>query len=464
MIFDIDKHSGIALKNDDGAAMSYSELCSAVSDVSRAISLKGALCFSLCSNSIGSIIAYLSALEYGAPIVMLDKDKVDELLLPLIELYDPNYIWAPDDKIIEHGELVYSTHGYSLYRLSETKHHVNPQLSLLLTTSGSTGSPKLVRLSKKNILSNAQSISQYLAINSDERPVTSLPMHYSFGLSVINSHLIMGATVLLTEKSVLQREFWTYVKAEEATSLSGVPYTFEILRRIRFFNMDLPKLLTLTQAGGKLHQNLVKEYTENCNRTGKRFFVMYGQTEATARMSYLPPEFAISKCSSIGIPIPGGKFRIFDGDRNEITASDTDGELIYYGDNVSLGYAENVFDLAKGDDNHGVLHTGDIGKKDSEGFYYITGRLKRFVKVWGNRCNLDALEQLIKTKFDKIACTGVDDLISIFTTHASNADEIRQYASKLTGFNIKAFKVIFIPELPKTSSGKIAYSELQKMI
>lgn len=464
MIFDIDKHMGTALKDDAGNALSYSELSHEIRAVAERVEADGALCFCLCSNSIGSVIAYLSAPENNMPVVMLDKNKGDDLLLPLIDIYKPNYIWTPDDRVFDQGEIVHKTHGYSLWRLHEGKHRINPELSLLLTTSGSTGSPKLVRLSKSNILSNARSIAEYLSITEKERPVTSLPMHYSYGLSVINSHLLAGGCVLLTDKSILQREFWDFVRKEEATSFAGVPYTYEMLKRLRFFNMNLPSLSTLTQAGGKLQPELVKFFAENSQSKGKHFVVMYGQTEATARMSYLPAQYAVQKCSSIGMPIPGGRFSIIDQSGNEINEADAEGELVYSGQNVSLGYAECVQDLAKGDENHGSLHTGDIGKKDADGFYYITGRMKRFVKIWGNRCNLDALEQLLKPRFESIACAGVDDLITIFTTDATCADDIRNYSSKITGLNVKAFKVRTIKELPKTSSGKTAYSELQKMI
>ena len=219
----------------------------------------------------------------------------------------------------------------------------------------------------------------------------------SFGISILNSHLVSGATILLTDKSIAQKEFWNFIKQEKATSLSGVPYTFEMLKRLRFFRMDLPSIKTITQAGGKLRADLVKEYIDGAIATNKQFIVMYGQTEATARMSYLPWEVASEKYASIGVAIPGGVFELQDENLKVITCCDVDGELVYRGANVSMGYAETQSDLTKGDENNGILYTGDIARRDADGYYYITGRMKRFVKVFGNRVNLDAIEQILKS-------------------------------------------------------------------
>lgn len=289
-------------------------------------------------------------------------------------------------------------------------------------------------------------------------------MYYSYGLSIINSHLIKGATILLTDKTYAQREFWNFLRENEATSMAGVPYTWEMLRRLRFFRMDLPSVKTLTQAGGKLNADIAREYIENAAQTGRKFIVMYGQTEATARMSYLPWDKALDKCGSVGITVSGGRFELIDNQGNVIQESNVDGELIYYGDNVSLGYAECAADLLKGDENLGRLATGDIAHRDQDGFYYITGRLKRFVKIWGNRCNLDQLEQIVKTITISCACVGVDDCVTIFTTQDGVEQEIKSLLTAKTGLNTRAFQVKKIDKIPTTVSGKLDYSAMQKMI
>lgn len=429
--------------------------------------LKPGLVFCFCKNTIGSLVGYITFLESEVVPVMIDVEKDDDLISTLIDIYTPNYLWLPDElteKYAEKGEFLISVSGYSLLHHNKAALFISKELALLLPTSGSTGSPKLVRLSNKNLISNAESIAEYLNITLDERPITSLPMHYSYGLSVINSHLIKGATLLLTELSVIQKEFWNFAKEQGATSISGVPYTYEMLRRLRIFNMELPKLKTLTQAGGKLNPNLVKEYLEQAHEHNKKFIVMYGQTEATARMSYLPFERALEKYSSIGIAIPGGKFKLIDENKNEIIASDVDGELVYCGPNVSLGYAECLEDLAKTDENRSVLHTGDIARRDEDGFYYITGRMKRFVKIYGNRVNLDATEQLLKSITTSCACVGVDDHLTVFTTEPDKHEDIKAQLVKKTGLNGRAFTIKHINNIPKNSSGKIQYSELLKLL
>lgn len=428
---------------------------------------KKALSLCLCSNSSSCLAGYIALIRNGIVPIMLDARKDPDLLIKLYRHYQPSLIWCPVEMVclFDNAVQVLVFDGYCLLRFNdETFCGIHPDLALLLTTSGSTGSPKLVRLSYENLRSNAESIATYLQITSEERPITSLPMYYSYGLSVINSHLVRGATILLTDKPVIQKEFWSFAKEQKATSLAGVPYTYEMLRRLRVFRMDLPYLKTMTQAGGKLNADLAKEYIEQAAVVGKRFIVMYGQTEATARMSYLPWEHAAEKYASIGIAIPGGSFMLTDTDGNVITCPDVDGELVYKGPNVSMGYAECVEDLAKGDENQGILHTGDIARRDADGYYYITGRLKRFVKIWGNRCNLDATEQLVKSITPDCACAGVDDRITVFVTENGQESRIRTYLSEKTGLNVRAFAVKVIDTIPKNPSGKVLYSELQKML
>lgn len=431
-----------AVITDKGERLTYAEL-----DAMTRIDVPRGLVFCLCSNTLQSFVGYLTCLQSNLPVVMLDGSKPKEVIDALVEAYNPEYIWD--------GEL--KPTGLKGESVSE-------ELAMCLTTSGSTGSPKFVRLSAQNILSNAESIAEYLHIDENERPVTTLPMYYSYGLSVINSHLIKGATILLTDGTYAQREFWNFMREQKATSMAGVPYTYEILKRLRFFRMELPDLKVMTQAGGKLNKDIAKEYIEFAAEKGKKFYVMYGQTEATARMSYLPWASALEKYASIGVAIPGGKFSIIDTEGKEITEPEKDGELIYEGKNVSLGYAECRADLAKGDENKGVLKTGDVARRDADGFYYITGRLKRFVKIWGNRCNLDATEQLVKSITTNCACAGVDDKITVFVTEDGLSEQIISLLSEKTGLNSRAFEVRVISSIPKNDSGKVQYASLQQLL
>ena len=468
-MFDLHRYkNNTAVITDKGDWLNYEELEAIAQSFANAIPQIGLL-FCLCENRIGSFVGYVACMEHHIPIVLLDGSKELSVMQNLMAIYQPEYIWAATDKVAEiGGETIYSYATFSLqkmhYETEVEKPAINPELALCLTTSGSTGSPKFVRLSEKNVLTNAESIAEYLEIDENERPVTTLPSYYSYGVSVINSHLIKGATILLTEGTVAQREFWNFMKENAATSIAGVPYTYEMLKMLRFFRMDLPHLRTMTQAGGKLNKEIAKEYIEFAQSKGKRFFVMYGQTEATARMSYLPLEHALEKYASIGIAIPGGKFSLIDVNGKLIDSTDVDGELVYEGPNVSLGYAECRADLAKGDENNGVLHTGDIARRDVDGYYYITGRIKRFVKIWGNRCNLDAIEQLVKSISIRCACVGVDDKITVFVTQKGLEERIISVLTEKTGLNSCAFDVRFIDDIPMKRSGKLDYPSLQAII
>lgn len=468
-MFDLLKYkTNTAVITDRSESLTYAQLAKETENLYKAFTQKGFI-FILCENLLGSFVGYVACMTNHLPCLLLDGSKDLELVQKLIDIYQPEYIWMPTRRVDEIGGVtVYQYQEFSLqkmqYNESLKDRDINPELLLCLTTSGSTGSPKLVRLSLKNLKSNAESIAEYLHISDTERPVTTLPMYYSYGMSVINSHLIKGATILLTDKAVMQREFWSFMQEQKATSIAGVPYTYEMLKRLRFFRMDLPHLKTMIQAGGKLNAEYVKEYVDYAKATGKQFIVMYGQTEAAPRMSYLPFDKAVEKNASIGIAIPGGELAVIDTDGNFITDPDVEGELLYKGENVCLGYADGRADLLKGDENHGVLHTGDIAKFDKDGYFYITGRMKRFVKVWGNRCNLDATEQLVKVITDKCACVGVDDFITVFVTEEGIEDKVKNILVEKTGFNPRAFQVKIIDSIPVKTSGKIDYPSLQKLI
>lgn len=440
--------NNIALIDDRGTEITYRELEQKCDELYRKIG-KRCLCFVLCRNSIDSIVAYTSLIQNNVVALLLSMNIDRGLLNNLLDLYKPSYI-------ISDGEVSpFSNDNYDLY----------DNLALLLTTSGSTGSPKFVRQSYENISSNAKSIVEYLKLDKSERPITSLPMNYTYGLSIINSHLMVGATICVTDYTLMQKEFWNFFKTKKCTSIAGVPYNYEILDKLRFTRMDLPYLRYMTQAGGKLSLELHKKFANYANDSNKRFVVMYGQCEATARMGYLPPNMALSKIGSMGIAIPGGEFELIDVDGSIIKESDKEGELRYKGDNVTLGYAESGVDLIKADERNGILNTGDIAKRDLDGYYYITGRKKRFLKVYGNRVNLDELERLLKSHFNtELAIGGYDDHIYIFMLKEDNNDSIKEYIEQITNLNRQAFHFKTITEIPHNESGKVLYNELNKLI
>ncbi len=470
MFLEIDKkpEDRLVAIQDDGARISYGELVSFCREVEHRISKRN-LVFSLCSNVIASLAGYVAFLDSENVPLLLNEELDRELLQYLLQTYAPNYIWLPEKRACEiDGTVMFGRYGYVLLEYDGEKKELYPELALLLTTSGSTGSPKLVRQSYQNILENARSIVEYLELDETERAITMLPMNYTYGLSVINSHLLAGAVMLMTEVSYAQRGFWDFFQKEHATSVVGVPYTYELLKRLRFFRMDLPSLRYMTQAGGKLLPKLHREFAEYAKETGRRFYVMYGQTEATARMSWLPPEKSLDKYGSMGIAIPGGKFRLVDVDGGDVTVPHVTGELVYEGPNVTLGYAECLADLAKGDERGGVLVTGDMAQFDEDGYYYIVGRKKRFLKIYGNRINLDECERLIQGHFEQIecACVGEDDHLRVYvagevTQSEETQGKIKNFLAEKTGLNSRAFEIHFLDRIPKNDSGKKQYAQLE---
>ena len=272
-MLDLFKHkNNVALLTEDSSlCLSYQDLLDFSSEIREVIPSRS-FGIILCSNSIGAIAAYVSCLQNRVVPLLLPSDISVDLLNNYVSIYRPSFLWMPDKlSIYDNLQIQFHKYGYVLKKLNRFSSDSNTpelykELALLLTTSGSTGSPKLVRLSYLNIQSNALSISEYLELTSAERPITSLPMHYSYGLSVINSHLLVGATILLTDRSILDRAFWSFLKTQNATSISGVPYMYEMLDKLRFFRMDLPYLKTLTQAGGKLSKDLQLKFAEYASK------------------------------------------------------------------------------------------------------------------------------------------------------------------------------------------------------
>jgi acyl-CoA synthetase (AMP-forming)/AMP-acid ligase II len=450
---DLQKYGdAIAVIDQERGAVSYARLAQRADALGAHAAPGGAksLVFCLCDNNLESLTGYLGLLRARAVPLLLNAGIHSDLYDKLLAAYRPAFAWHPRGHAAGRGREVFADGDYVLTETGfGTETQLHPDLALLLTTSGSTGSPRLVRLSTTNIASNAASIAGYLGIDADERPITTLPMNYSYGLSIVNSHLLCGATLLLTKRTLMDKAFWEFLKTERATSMGGVPYVYEMLKRLRFGRMDLPSLRTMTQAGGRLSVELVREFAALCAEKQIRFFVMYGQTEATARMSYLPPELVLEKAGSIGIAIPGGSFALAD-----------DGELVYRGPNVSLGYADDAADLARGDDNGGVLHTGDVAQCDADGLYTIVGRKKRMLKLFGNRINLEDVERMVADLGYDCACAGEDDRLRIHTTDADNHTAIRAFVAERTGINPSAFSVHHIAAIPRNEAGKILYSAL----
>lgn len=416
------------------------------------------LVFLLSTSTAEFVLLYLACLAADLPVVLVDpKAPIDGL----ITTYKPALILAPQDfhlRDFERNTPLVTVPTYVAWQYSRAV-PVHEDLCVLLPTSGSTGNPKLVRLSKNNLLSNAKAIAKYLDLGPNERAIQSLPMFYSYGLSVLNSHLVSGGAFILHTDSFVRPEFWEHFRRHECTSFAGVPYMYETLHRLRFDPSKYPSLQTLTQAGGRLKDDLISHFYRLTQQSGKRLVVMYGQTEATARISYLPPECLPEKIGSIGRAIPGGALSL-----RPVPGMEGVTELIYRGPNVMMGYAERMEDLALGDTQGGLLATGDLAVQDEDGYFRLVGRLNRFAKLFGRRISLEDIERILEREFQTaMAVLEGDNELEVFSEPSDSivADAVIHFLAAHLSVPPKAISLNFLPAIPRTSNGKKNYSALK---
>lgn len=430
--------------------VTYSQLNLLVIQAKQQLSTQLAICSSkkqllmlVAHYTINSIVYYLAALQLKQVVWWIDKDLSAEKQQNLCSHYQVNLL-------INNGKIT---------RLGEFEHTIHPDLALLMTTSGSTGSPTLIRLSYENLRSNCQAICHALTLQCDDSVITTLPFHYSFGLSILNTHLNQCATIVLNEDGVLTREFWQKMKRYNIRCLYGVPYVFDILLRLGFARLSMNSLRFLAVAGGKLTPDKVTRVNDWCLTEQKQLFVMYGQTEATARIAVLDPNQVKNKPYSIGKAIRGGKLWI---DKKQ---SSQQGELCYLGNNVMMGTASNTNMLSL-PSSHNILHTGDLGVCDDEGDFQIVGRLKRFIKIVGKRINLDDVEIFFNEHNLSAACCGEDDLIVCYILNASLKDkttkQLKAILCRYLQIHSSYTQIVVLDTFPYLSSGKINYSFLLK--
>ncbi len=465
MLFDIDKKlsSSLAAIDDSGCRLTYGEIVSLVAEISKVIH-KRELVFCLSENRVESLAGFISLYENKDVCLLLSANIDGDLLANLIQTYKPSYFWMPKNILNKFSyDVVFEYNSYCLCKTGVTAPEMAPELSMLMTTSGTTGSPKLVRYKYGNIEKNAENVAKVFEWTPDERGIMDLPMQYTMGLNVIASHLYVGACVLLISANLMSPHYWSFIKAHKGTNFTGVPFSYEILNKLRFTRMDLPYLTTMAEGGGKLSDNLFAIFSTYARDRGKRFFATFGTTETSARLAFLPPNLATEKCGSIGKAIPQGKLYLIDDDGNEILENNIEGELIYEGPNVTMGYAICVEDLINGDDFGGVYHTGDIARRDNDGYYYVVGRKKRFLKLFGLRVSLDQTERII---FDNLniesACSGNDNKMFIYITDESAVEAVKKLIADKTGLSGTSYKIISVDEIIRNESGKIKYKELDK--
>lgn len=435
--------SAKCLRDDSsGDWITYEELRQQAAEWQERLNCEKALVFLYASNDISSVAAFMGAMAAGHSVALLDPN------LPALAKDGLNERYVPDF-------IIDSTSSQPTTANERNTIRPHPDLCVLLSTSGSTGSPKFVRLTLGNIVSNAGSIAQVLGTDSSSVAAAHLPLHYSFGMSVLTSHLFAGARIRLTKNGFMDRGFWADMKAAEITQLQGVPFHFQMMEKLGYRRIDLPALITLVQAGGHLDIDSRWKAHQFMEERGGSFCVMYGQTEASPRMTTLShSDFPLAP-ASVGPPLPGGSIEIEDADENGR------GEVVYRGPNVMMGYAERREDLAKGDELSGLLRTHDLGFVDQAGRLTLTGRASRSGKVYGLRVNLDEVEKLANS-ICRSAVIQCGEGLCVFHEGGEGADLPDALNARFT-LPPAAYRFIAVDGIPRTERGKIDYHALQEL-
>ena len=414
-------------------------------------------------NCMESICGYLALLRSNSVIMMLDSSIKEADLNKLIKKFEPKYLFCSvkNEKKIPKN-LFSSIHSFENFNLFKNKKNIsyklNEKLMLLISTSGSIGEPKFVKLSQENMLVNTKSIISYLNLNSSDSTITTMPMSYSYGLSIINTHFFCGASIIPNQFSLVENNFWKLYKESNPTNLNGVPYFYEMLNKVGIERILDNKLKFITQAGGKIKNKIFKNVASLCLKKNISFFLMYGQTEAAPRISYHKVgknDLNINDVP-IGKVINSGKIYLREKNGSSIETPNTEGELIYKGKNIFGGYAENYNDLSSFE-NITELETGDLAIKNENDVYFITGRKSRFIKIFGYRLNLDYIEKKINSNNHSVICLGLDEKLYVFTKDKKL--NIQNYVN----LPKEAFKIINLNNFPLNNNGKVSYKKLSEL-
>lgn len=452
-----------ALLDDSGRVVSYGDLIKLADEVGAAVPRRS-LVLILCSNTVDAVVGYVGLARAKHVCMMASSATSLERVEELVRAFRPNYIFGSSATVTQIDDNVVATIGdFVLAQISVELVPMIEELALLMSTSGSTGSPLMVRQSYSNVRSNADAIAMSLDLQASDRAITTLPMNYTYGLSIIHSQLHVGGSLVMSDLSLTHRDFWKTIETCRPTYFGGVPYTYQILDRLGIKRLAGSAIRMLTQAGGRLAPELAQKIHSECRKLGIEFHIMYGQTEATARMSVLHSNEVPSRPDSIGKPLSGGRFRVLHLESNQPMGPGEVGELEYSGSNVALGYAESSQDLLKRDEWNGVLHTGDLAKMDESGYVFVVGRRRRFIKLFGSRVSLDHVESHLSSLGIVAACGSGDDVLKVYVEGDENSVDVVREVASFVGVHPTGIEVVLVESLPRTDSGKVEYSRLERL-
>ncbi|MBL3547694.1 AMP-binding protein [Chryseobacterium sp. KMC2] len=409
-------------------------------------------------NQLSSIEVLLNFYGTAHTIALLGQKLHSEFKDRMEAEYRPKYIFDPSRDEVE---------GYSIRAFSDTvkifmkddyqsEITIHPEIKLLLSTSGTTGIPKLVKLSDENLYQNAVSILQYMPILESDVVPLNVPINFVYGFSIFTTNCMRAGRMVCTDKDIMQKAFWDEMEEYGYSTLGGVPFLYENLNRIGFFRKDSQSLRYLTHTGGVINGELRKTIFAYCLEFEKQFFAQYGQTEAGGRMAYLTTDGLLEEETSIGTPVYGGNFSI---------DPDTD-ELLFSHASIFGGYAHTLQDLSSYE-QPAVLRTGDTAKKEDNGIYSITGRIKRIMKLFGIRLNLDEVEFILKNELEgnTFVCLNSNDkkIIVLYDNPEIDPQAITEIIKNKLRINPQYVRTEHIESFPLSQNGKINYPLLQNL-
>lgn len=435
------------------------ELSNFSKKLNKTLLKKNGLILVFSENTIEFLIGYYSFLKLGVPQMILNNQINDNDLKKILKNYRPTYLYINKKAFIS-KKILFSKfriideikENLVLFSMKNTPYKINKKLALLISTSASTGSQKFVRISHENLIDNTEKIVKALKIKSSDTSITTMPPNYTYGLTIINTHLVQGGNLIMTNSSIFEKKFWEMIKEYKVTNINGVPYFYEMLKKLKVNKEKLPNLKFFTSAGGALDVSVYNYFKKFVSEFNIKFFCMYGQAEATSRISILNHKDFHTKFGTIGKVLDGGQLYI---DKNK-----KKGELIYTGKNVCLGYAKNFRDLKKGDENKKILRTGDIVKKYKNEFIII-GRKKRFAKIYGHRINLDDIQKKLRDSELECVCIEKNNQVYLLTNNKKHIEKIK---NELRNHNLNQnyFKTLFVKKFLYNSNGKISYPMMKK--
>jgi long-chain acyl-CoA synthetase len=465
--------TNVALRGADGRQVTYGNLRTRAHALERALRPSArSLALCLLPRTLDAVGAYIGAMEAGLAVLPMDV-RAPADLQGMLHWLKPDFVIAPASAagIDPAGLPPYRLKtnleplGASIFERADAataQCELHPKLALILRTSGSIGLPKLVRLSYRNVESNANDIARSMNLMADDCGATTAPLDFAGGLSVLHSHLAAGASLLVSSHGVIATTFWKLAAQNGVTNIYLVPMSCRLLQGAKWRPENTPRLRLVCQAAGPLDAATARHFIQLMSHAGGGFATMYGQTEATARMTYLDPDSHAEHPGSVGRPIGAGSLEIAGTHSDDKV--ETAGEVIYRGPNVMMGYAHGRADLALGDVQRGMLSTGDIGFL-ARGHLYLKGRTDRMVKLSGKRIHLEDVEAYVERAGCDTAVTSLGDRIFLHST-SPMADLVATRRDLCMKLDVPPDVVVLrqVEQLPRTRSGKIDYGSLKETL